>query len=108
MDSIEILFYIGGFLIVSLSVLSVKLLHDISNLRFDLKLGKMNCQKDLDRLEEKINRVINSESKQVQRDIDKLDKIQKSLQTIIDNEIKTVVDLKNATSDLDLRKTDNL
>ena len=100
MDSVEILFYIGGFLIVSLSVLSVKLLNDISNLRFDLKLGKMNCQKDLDRLEEKINRVINSESKQVQRDIDKLDKIQKSLQTIIDNEIKSVVELKNATNDL--------
>lgn len=100
MDSIEILFYIGGFLIVSLSVLSIKLLNDISNLRFDLKLGKINCQKDLDRLEEKINRVINSESKQVQRDIDKLDKIQKSLQTIIDNEIKSAVELKNATNDL--------
>lgn len=100
MDSVEILFYIGGFLIVSLSVLSIKLLNDISNLRFDLKLGKMNCQKDLDRLEEKINRVINSESKQVQRDIDKLDKIQKSLQTIIDNEIKSAVELKNAIKDL--------
>lgn len=75
-------------------------MNDLNNLKFELKLGKINCQKDLDRLEDKINTIISAESKQVEREFEKLDKIQKSLQTIIDNELKSIEDVKQHTKSL--------
>ena len=98
MDSTDILFYIGGTLIVSLIFFVIKLMTDLNKLNFQLELGKVNCQKDLDRLEEKINRIINKESKQVEREYEKLDKIQKSLQSIIDNELKNTEGLKSISN----------
>lgn len=80
LSSITILFLISlGFVI--------KLMYDLNNLKYELKLGKINCQNDLDRLEDKINNILSRDSKQFERELEKLEKIQQNLLKIIDDGI---------------------
>ena len=51
----------------------------------ELKLGKINCQKDLDRLEDKINQIVLKDSDTYSREIEKLEHLHKSLIKLVDD-----------------------
>jgi predicted PurR-regulated permease PerM len=93
MDNIQIVEY----LLVALSAISIlflislvvvfKLMYDLNNLKYELKLGKINCQKDLDRLEDRINNLVRNDSNQFGKELEKLEKIQQKLLKIIEDGI---------------------
>lgn len=93
MDNIQIVEY----LLVSLSTISIlflislvvvfKLMYDLNNLKYELKLGKINCQKDLERLEDRINNLVRNDSNQFAKELEKLEKIQQNLLKIIEDGI---------------------
>lgn len=93
MDNIQIVEY----LLVALSTISIlflislvvvfKLMYDLNNLKYELKLGKINCQKDLDRLEDRINNLVRNDSNQFGKELEKLEKIQQNLLKIIEDGI---------------------
>ena len=69
----------GSILVVVLSLgfIIFRLMTSLSDLRYELKLGKIQCQKDLDRLEERINRISSQSSsdERLSKDIEKLEKV---------------------------------
>ena len=93
MDNIEIV----NYLLITLSTISTlflislgfvfKLMYDLNNLKYELKLGKINCQKDLDRLEDKINSILRKDTNQFEKELEKLEKIQQTLLKIVDDGI---------------------
>ena len=93
MDNIEIV----NYLLIALSTISIlflisltivfKLTYDLNNLKYELKLGKINCQKDLDRLEDKINSILRKDTNQFEKELEKLEKIQQTLLKIVDDGI---------------------
>lgn len=93
MDNIQIVEY----LLIALSSVTIlflvslgfvfKLMYDLNNLKYELKLGKINCQKDLDRLEDKINNILSRDSKHFEKELEKLEKIQQNLLKLIDDGI---------------------
>ena len=87
--------------IASLTFVIIKLMSSLSDLKYELKLGKINCQKDLDRLEDKINRFSNQSSSQSQysKDIEKLDKLIKSLNKMVDGKIDDIQSPKRILGD---------
>ena len=84
----------GSILLViaSLTFIIFRLTTRISDLSYELKLGKINCQKDLERLEERINRFSNQSSSESQysKEIEKLDKIIKHLNRLVDTQIEDI------------------
>lgn len=84
----------GSILLViaSLTFIIFRLTTRISDLSYELKLGKINCQKDLERLEERINRISNQSSSESQysKEIEKLDKIIKHLNKLVDTQIEDI------------------
>ena len=84
----------GSILLVvsSLTFIIFRLTSKISELSYELKLGKINCQKDLERLEERINRFSNQSSPESQysKEIEKLDKIIKHLNRLVDTQIEDI------------------
>jgi peptidoglycan hydrolase CwlO-like protein len=87
--------------IASLTFVIIRLMSSLSDLKYELKLGKINCQKDLDRLEDKINRFSNQSSSQSQysNDIEKLDKLIKSLNKMVDGKIDDIQSTKKILED---------
>ena len=87
--------------IASLTFVIIRLMSSLSDLKYELKLGKINCQKDLDRLEDKINRFSNQSSSQSQysKDIEKLDKLIKSLNKMVDGKIDNIQSTKKILED---------
>ena len=87
--------------IASLTFVIIRLMSSLSDLKYELKLGKINCQKDLDRLEDKINRFSNQSSSQSQysKDIEKLDKLIKSLNKMVDGKIDDIQSPKRILGD---------
>jgi len=87
--------------IASLTFVIIRLMSSLSDLKYELKLGKINCQKDLDRLEDKINRFSNQSSSQSQysKDIEKLDKLIKSLNKMVDGKIDDIQSTKKILGD---------
>jgi len=87
--------------IASLTFVIIRLMSSLSDLKYELKLGKINCQKDLDRLEDKINRFSNQSSSQSQysKDIEKLDKLIKSLNKMVDGKIDDIQSTKRILED---------
>ena len=76
-------FIIFGCILVvvaSLTIVIIRLMSSLSDLKYELKLGKINCQKDLDRLEDKINRFSNQSFSdgRLSKDIEKLEKFMAS------------------------------
>lgn len=87
--------------VLSLTFVIFRLNSQISDLKYELKLGKINCQKDLDRLEERINQFFsqsNSDSKHV-REIEKIDKLIKNLNKLVDDKIDDVDSAKKLLKD---------
>ena len=77
-------------LIITASWIIVKLASRVTELHFELKLSKTIYQKDLDRLEDKINMFSNqsnSNKTKYSKDIERLDGIVKTLNTEVDNKI---------------------
>ena len=93
----------GSILLViaSLTFVIFRLTTRISDLSYELKLGKVNCQKDLDRLEEKINRFSNQSTSESQysKDIEKLDKLIKQINKLVDAKIDDIETTKKLHKD---------
>jgi len=70
-------------------------------LRYELKLGKIQCQKDLDRLEERINRFSNQSSSDLRfsKDVEKLEKVIKSLNKMVDGKLEDIESTKKIWED---------
>lgn len=79
----------GSILVVVLSLGYVifKLMNSLSDLKYELKLGKIQCQKDLDRLEERVNQFSNYSSSdgRLSKDIEKLEKVIKYLNKAVES-----------------------
>jgi transposase-like protein len=75
--------------------------NQLSDLKYELKLGKINCQKDLDRLEERINQFFNQSNSDFKHsnDIEKLDKLIKNLNKLVDGKIDDVESAKKLLKD---------
>ena len=70
----------------------------MSNLTYELKLGKINCQKDLDRLEDRINQLDNRSNEGYRREIEELHRLHDKLSKLVDDkemEIKSAKKLLN-------------
>ena len=93
----------GSILVVVLSLgfIIFRLMTSLSDLRYELKLGKIQCQKDLDRLEERINRFSNQSSSdsRFSKDVEKLEKVIKSLNKMVDGKIEDIESTKNILED---------
>jgi len=87
--------------IASLTFVIIRLMSSLSDLKYELKLGKINCQKDLDRLEDKINRFSNQSSSESKhsKEIEKLDKLIKSLNKMVDGKIDDIQSTKKIFED---------
>ena len=88
-------------LVLSLTFVIFRMNSQISDLKYELKLGKINCQKDLDRLEERINSFFNqssSESKHI-KEIEKIDKLIKNLNKLVDDKIDDIDSAKKLLKD---------
>jgi predicted Holliday junction resolvase-like endonuclease len=88
-------------IVLTLTFIIFRLSSQISDLKYELKLGKINCQKDLDRLEERINQFFNqsnSDSKH-SNDIEKLDKLIKNLNKLVDGKIDDIESAKKLLKD---------
>jgi biopolymer transport protein ExbD len=77
---IGIIFILGIFLII-------RMMYQTNELKYELKLAKVNCQKDLDRIEDKINQLVHKDSSYYFNEIQKLEKLQNTLAKLIDSQI---------------------
>ena len=93
----------GSILVVVLSLgfIIFRLMTSLSDLKYELKLGKIQCQKDLDRLEERINRFSNQSSSdsRFSKDVEKLEKVIKSLNKMVDGKIEDIESTKKILED---------
>jgi len=80
-----IIFGTISIVVLVLTFIIFKLQSSVSDLRYELKLGKINCQKDLDRLEDKINQIVLKDSETYSREIEKLEQLHKSLIKLVDD-----------------------
>mgnify|MGYP003631109317 FL=1 len=80
-----IIFGTISIVVLVLTFIIFKLQSSVSDLRYELKLGKINCQKDLDRLEDKINQIVLKDSDTYSREIEKLEQLHKSLIKLVDD-----------------------
>jgi|TARA_B110000914_G_scaffold219963_1_gene229329 low affinity Fe/Cu permease len=80
-----IIFGTISIVVLVLTFIIFKLQSSVSDLRYELKLGKINCQKDLDRLEDKINQIVVKDSETYSREIEKLEQLHKSLIKLVDD-----------------------
>jgi predicted Holliday junction resolvase-like endonuclease len=87
--------------VLTLTFIIFRLNNQLSDLKYELKLGKINCQKDLDRLEERINQFFNQSNSDFKHsnDIEKLDKLIKNLNKLVDGKIDDVESAKKLLKD---------
>ena len=88
-------------IVLSLGFIIFRLMTSLSDLKYELKLGKIQCQKDLDRLEERINRFSNhsSSDSRFSKDVEKLEKVIKSLNKMVDGKIEDMESTKKLLED---------
>jgi biopolymer transport protein ExbD len=77
---IAIIFILGIFVII-------RMMYQTNELKYELKLAKVNCQKDLDRIEDKINQLVHKDSSYYFNEIQKLEKLQNTLAKLIDSQV---------------------
>tara|TARA_B110000977_G_scaffold63727_1_gene86685 strand:+ start:718 stop:1020 length:303 start_codon:yes stop_codon:yes gene_type:complete len=80
-----IIFGTISIVVLVLTFIIFKLQSSVSDLRYELKLGKINCQKDLDRLEDKVNQIVQRDSQTYSNEIIRLEKLHKSLTKLVDS-----------------------
>tara|TARA_R110000782_G_C14649825_1_gene396603 strand:- start:195 stop:488 length:294 start_codon:yes stop_codon:yes gene_type:complete len=81
--AIIIIFLIGIFVII-------RMMYQTNELKYELKLTKINSQNDLDRIEDKIKQLANKDSSYNLNEVHKLDKLQKTLSDLIDSQIDKI------------------
>ena len=76
----------GSILLLFLISLGIiyRLMYQLNQLNYELKLGKINCQKDLDRLEDRIDQIINRDNETYKKEIEKLEKLHRSISKMVD------------------------
>lgn len=76
----------GSILLLFLISLGIiyRLMYQLNQLNYELKLGKINCQKDLDRLEDRVNQIVNRDNETYKKEIEKLEKLHKSISKMVD------------------------
>jgi DNA helicase TIP49 (TBP-interacting protein) len=74
-------------------------MYQMSDMKYELKLGKINCQKDLDRLEDKINQIAMRDSSVYSKEIDKLEQLHQSLNKLVDVKERETQQLRNQLND---------
>ena len=97
MDYFIVFGSIGVLFLISIAII-LRLMYQMSDMNYELKLAKINCQKDLDRLEDRINQLVIKDTETYKKEIQKLEKLHKSLSDMIDNresEIKSSKQLLN-------------
>lgn len=97
MDYFIVFGSIGILFLISIGVI-LRLIYQMSDMNYELKLSKMNCQKDLDRLEDRINQLAIRDTDTYKKEVQKLEKLHKSLSELIDKretEIKSVKQIHN-------------
>ena len=88
---------IGILFFISLGII-FKLMYQMSTLSYELKLGKINCQKDLDRLEDRINQLASFNTNGYRKELDELQRLHDKLSKLVDEreyEIKSAKKLLN-------------
>ena len=83
MDYFIVFGSIGVLFLISLAII-LRLIYQMSDMRYELKLAKVNCQKDLDRIEDRINQLVGKDVDTYKKEIEKLEKLHKSLSKLID------------------------
>ena len=76
-----------AFLFIVALIIIIRMMYQTNELKYELKLAKINCQKDLDRIEDKINQLANKDGSHYLNEVHKLDKLQKTLAKLIDSQI---------------------
>ena len=82
-----LIFGIITILFIVAVIVILRMIYQTNELKYELKLAKVNCQKDLDRIEDKINQLVHKDSSYYFNEIQKLDKLQKTLTKLIDSQI---------------------
>lgn len=82
-----LIFTIFGVLFIFGIFVIIRMMYETNELKYELKLAKVNCQRDLDRIEDKINQLVHKDSSYYFNEIQKLDKLQKTLTKLIDSQI---------------------
>jgi len=89
MDYLYIFGIITILFVISVAVI-IRLIFQINELKYELKLAKINCQKDLDRIEDKINQLSNKDSSYYLNEIEKLNKLQATLNRLVESKIESL------------------
>ena len=84
-------------LVITSTWIIVKLASRVTELSYELKISKVFYQKDLDRLEEKVNRFSNqsNSSKEYLKDLEKIDSLVKTLNKVLESKIVTDSDTQS-------------
>jgi predicted PurR-regulated permease PerM len=96
-----IIFGTVPLVIAVLAYIIFRIVSQISDLRYELKIGKINCQRDLNRLEEKLDKLSNksTSNEQYSNDIERLDKLVKNLHKLVDSRIDDTDTIKRLLKD---------
>lgn len=98
MDYFIVFFSIGVLFLISVGII-LRLMYQMSDMNYELKLAKINCQKDLDRLEDRINQLVIRDTETYKKEIQKLEKLHKSLSDMIDNRESEIKSSKQLLKD---------
>lgn len=82
-----LIFGIITILFILAIIVILRMIYQTNELKYELKLAKVNCQKDLDRIEDKINQLASKDSSHYLNEVEKLDKLQKTLAKLIESQI---------------------
>ena len=98
MDYFIVFGTIGILFFISISII-FKLMYQMSDLKYELKLGKINCQKDLDRLEDRINQMTERDLNTYYKEVSKLEELHKSLSKLVDDKENEFRNIKTQLND---------
>ena len=98
MDYFIVFGSIGILFLISVGII-LRLIYQMSDMKYELKLAKVNCQKDLDRLEDRINQLANRDTDTYKKEIEKLEKLHKSLSDLINDRESDIFKTKKILND---------
>tara|TARA_R110000822_G_C15064391_1_gene467839 strand:+ start:139 stop:435 length:297 start_codon:yes stop_codon:yes gene_type:complete len=98
MDYFIVFGTIGLLFFISIAII-FKLMYQMSDLKYELKLGKINCQKDLDRLEDRINQITERDLNTYYKEVMKLEKLHTSLSKLVDDKVNQIQSIKTQLND---------
>lgn len=98
MDYFIVFGSIGILFLISVGII-LRLIYQMSDMKYELKLAKVNCQKDLDRLEDRINQLANRDTDTYKKEIEKLEKLHKSLSDLINDKESDIFKTKKILND---------